>query len=446
MALLRSKQHARILTFVWAPALALILAGCGGEEPTGNPPASTTTTTTTGGGAGGGGQGGAGQGGGGQGGQGGGAALTLDGILQELRDNRDAALLKYAADPGWPIHLPEGYLFVSADPALNLVAGDHDGWAGSALTAEPGEDFQWALLGTPQPGDKYKFTNLTAWAADPWARSYTVDGNGEISHIEPSVAHIDRYHQVGDAAMAPRPLRVWVPAEPIDRVLYAHDGQNLFYDGGLFGSWQLEQSAPPGMLIVGIDNTEARMDEYTHVQDDIDGTGQLIGGQGDAYADFLEMTVRPIIQARYGEPGLLGVMGSSLGGLISLHIADRYEGTYAFAASLSGTLGWGSLDPNIHNETMIERYAAAGHRDTVLYLDSGGGGMTCADSDGDGINDDDLEADDNYCETVQMRDVLFGLGYVSEVDLYHWWEPNALHNEAAWAARVDIPLGIFSGL
>jgi hypothetical protein len=124
-------------------------------------------------------------------------------------------------------------------------------------------------------------------------------------------------------------------------------------------------------------------------------------------------------------------------------VADRFPGEYAFAASLSGTLGWGSLGEN--NETMIERYEKKGHQATYIYLDSGGGGM-CFDSDMDGIEDDDPSAGDNYCETVQMRDTLVSVGYMFDVDLAHWWEPDAPHNEVAWAARVFRPLDIFRKL
>jgi hypothetical protein len=51
---------------------------------------------------------------------------------------------------------------------------------------------------------------------------------------------------------------------------------------------------------------------------------------------------------------------------------------------------------------------------------------------------------DNYCETVQMRDVLDSAGYEFNVDLFHWHEPGALHNEAAWHARVGLPLTVLA--
>ena len=191
---------------------------------------------------------------------------------------------------------------------------------------------------------------------------------------------------------------------------------------------------------MAIDNTPARLDEYTHVQDDI---GSLVGGAGDAYADFVQDTVRKLVAQTYGEPSKVGVLGSSLGGLISFHIALRHKGHYGFAASLSGTMGWGSI--GLHNETMIERYSQAGHGATPLYLDSGGAG-TCVDSDMDGIEDDALDGSDNYCENKQFESVLKAVGYVADSDLWHWYEPGAAHNEQSWAARVFRPLDLFSQL
>lgn len=55
-------------------------------------------------------------------------------------------------------------------------------------------------------------------------------------------------------------------------------------------------------------------------------------------------------------------------------------------------------------------------------------------------------ATDNYCENQQFRDVLETAGYVSGTDLWHWWEPDAPHNEAAWADRVWRPLEIFAAM
>jgi S-formylglutathione hydrolase FrmB len=139
-------------------------------------------------------------------------------------------------------------------------------------------------------------------------------------------------------------------------------------------------------------------------------------------------------------------MGSSLGGLISLHIADTYPDRYDFVASLSGTLGWGRFGQE--NPVMEEIYVAAGHRDFAIYVDSGGddGGDGCDDADGDGFVEDDPNDGDNYCANRAFADAMAGNGYTWEQDLWHWHDAGAEHNEAAWAGRVDMPLSIFLSL
>jgi predicted alpha/beta superfamily hydrolase len=365
----------------------------------------------------------------------------LDALLARLRADLDRTLREESLAGGWPVRVEEGRVVVSTDADFSEVAGDFDAWVGTALTADEG--FAWGLV-PDEAGARYKLKAGETFASDPWARAYDYDDFGEISFVAPpAAAHLERWPLV-ESDLAPRTVRAWVPAEAATHVLYVHDGQNLFDPDAFFGGWRLQDAAPPGMLLVGIDNTSDRMDEYTHVPDDI-GSGPL-GGDGDDYAAFLRDVVRPLVEGRYGEPPIIGTMGSSLGGLISLHVALLDPETYVFAASLSGTLGWGSIGAGVDNETIIQRYEDAGHQPTAIYLDSGGGGDTCEDADGDGTNDDDDSAADNYCETLQMRDALQGLGWEIDVDLAHWWEPDASHDEAAWAARVDMPLAMFAGV
>lgn len=439
--------------FLLAGLFGLLVSACNPDDldsstsAAGGSGAGTTTTTSNAGGSGG--SGGGGEGGvGGAGGSGGAGGATttstvsdLDALLAALRADLQGTLLLHSGETGWPVPTGGGHLFVNTDPSLDKVAGDHDAWAGTALT--PDDGFSWVVLQVA-PGSRYKFTNLTDYAPDPWARSYTYDEFGEMTLAAAEGARLDRFFEVGDAKMEPRTVRILVPAQAPTHVLYTHDGQNLFDPNAFFGGWKIQDSAPPTMLVVGIDNTPARMDEYTHVPDKISGAG-TIGGLGDAYGDFLQGTVRPLVDKHYGEPSKVGTMGSSLGGLIAFHIADRFPGQYTFAASLSGTMGWGSIGAGIHNQTMIERYAAHGHQATALYLDSGGDNGPCDDTDSDGIADD-LDSGDNYCENDQLLGVLLSLGYQEGQDLTYVWSPGAAHNEAEWASRVNVPLGMFAGL
>jgi predicted alpha/beta superfamily hydrolase len=118
--------------------------------------------------------------------------------------------------------------------------------------------------------------------------------------------------------------------------------------------------------------------------------------------------------------GATGVLGSSLGGLVSFYAAYREPTVFGHAGSMSGTFGWGE---DLGHDTMMDLYAAAPPTGVDFYLDSGGTN-SCPNGG------------DNYCETVAMADTLRGLGWVDGTDLHYVWAPGAQHNEAAWAARL----------
>jgi len=427
------------MTFTW---LAAVLIACGGDDP-GTEDSGTTASDDTGTPA-----------------DSGEPIDTVDtgdtedphaGDLDIFRAMLDGSLppeeglQQVAWSGGWPIATDAGYLFVRLDDPAGpyRLSGDHNGWTLDDM--EEADGFWWAQVEIATPTDSlYKLVNEAgSFSADGWARRYAYDEHGEFSLVEAAAAHLERWPGATDGAVEARTLRVWVPEEPVTHHLYAHDGQNLFDPEGIWGGWRLQESLGPSTLVVGIDNTPARMEEYTHVTDTI--YGDLYGGEGDAYADFVQDHVRPFVEGEYGPADTVGTLGSSLGGLISLHIALRHRARWDFAASLSGTLGWGSIE--LANETMIERYAAGGHIPTAIYLDSGGGpGSGCVDSDGDGTRDDAPDSSDNYCETVQMVETLEGVGFVWDEDLWHWWEPDAPHSEVAWADRVHRPLAVFEAL
>jgi len=370
-------------------------------------------------------------------------ALLRQAIAGEV-DPQDA-LDTIIARGGLPVATANGgFLFacLCGPGSWNLV-GDHNAWADDPMaTSGP---LWWAEAEVPAPdGSLYKFHEAAddLYIADPLGRRYGFDDFGQFSLVRATATHFERWYALADAGLTPRDLQVYVPTGGLfTHALYAHDGQNLFDPSAPFGYWELQKTVPPNMLVVGIDNTPARMDEYTHVPDIIDV--DELGGQGEAYADFVDGVVRPRMEAAYGPAAVVGTMGSSLGGLISLVLADRFPDRYDMAISMSGTVGWGSI--GLHNETIIERYAGAGKRDFAIYVDSGGGG-TCGDADKDGIDDDDPQASDNFCENAQLHALLTDLGYVEGADLWYVYEPGAPHNEAAWSNRVDVPMAAFASL
>lgn len=341
---------------------------------------------------------------------------------------------------GLPLRCDARVIFIGTEP--RTVAGDFNGWDPDALSmTQPveGAPLWLAEADVDAPGGLYKFVSEGEFFADPSARRYGWDEFGEYSQIDAdeSRAHHERWPMFSDAVapLQPRTVRVFVPAAANGGrevpVLYMHDGQNVFSPDASFGGWQtsvaanglIEDGAIEPLLVVAIDNTPARLEEYSHVQDNL-GDGP-IGGLADDYADFVVDGVIPFIEGRYvvrTGPQNTAVLGSSMGGLVSLHLGHRHPDVFGFVGSMSGTLLWGTF--GLRNETMIDRYAAGPPRGTTFYIDSGGTGP-CPGG-----------GSDNYCENVAFVDVLRGFGWADETDLFYRWTEFAPHNEAAWAQRV----------
>lgn len=347
-------------------------------------------------------------------------------------------------DHGFPIVEADKLAVVHvSEPGLALtLAGDFDGWDPLAHPlVEPAPGFYYTIIEIDAPAaGLYKIVrDGTEYFADPLARRFGWDQFGEYSQIDPlpDRGHHERWlaFDQGLGELAPRTLTVYLPpdAEPGLPVLYMHDGQNLFSPYALWGGWQVsatvEQAIADAVLdpliIVGIDNTAARFDEYTQTTDVIDG--MLVGGRADEYAEFLVTGVKPFVESRYAvqsAPDQVAVMGSSLGGLVSLYIGLRHAEVFGSVASMSGTIAWGTFGAD--NPTIVSEYASAPPLGLRIYLDSGG-------SEGSGCPEG---GSDNYCGNVELADALRGWGWVDEHDLFYRWAPGAPHNEAAWADRL----------
>ncbi len=369
---------------------------------------------------------------------------------------------------GFPIRVGTqlAFAFYDADnlPGALTVAGDYDAWTQEPmLQPVAGFPFYYRIdtITPPTARSLYKFVRTaTTFFADPLSRQYGYDTNGEFSLVEAgtSLSHLERWPGFSDhaAPLSPRDVLVYVPANaspatPLP-VLYMHDGQNLFDPGAIWGGWHVADAADTAIAsgavqpfyIVGVPNTPDRMDEYTHTADSLNAGGPQIGGRGAAYVTFLADGVKPFVDARYAtraDAAHTGVMGSSLGGLISLYVAHERPAQFGFAASMSGTFGWGSFWGS-YNRTMMQLYGTSTPPGLVYYLDSGGsdgGSPGCVDLDSDGVHDDSVagagESTDNYCETLDMADTLRAHGAVNGTGLYYAYTAGAMHNEAAWAAR-----------
>ncbi len=136
-------------------------------------------------------------------------------------------------------------------------------------------------------------------------------------------------------------------------VIYMHDAQNLFNDATSFsGEWGIDETLnqlflekKEDVIIVAIENGgESRLDEYSPWENSKYG-----GGEGDKYTEFLVKTLKPYIDKHYRtlkQPKYTGVIGSSMGGLISLYAAVKYPNTFGKVGIFSPAFWFASKDLN----------------------------------------------------------------------------------------------------
>jgi predicted alpha/beta superfamily hydrolase len=134
------------------------------------------------------------------------------------------------------------------------------------------------------------------------------------------------------------------------RVVYMHDGQNLFDVANSFaGEWGIDEhmrdlfnQGDPSAIIVGIENGPERIDEYCPWFNPTYG-----GGEGDEYVDFIKSTLKPYVDSVYRtlpQASETAIAGSSLGGLISLYAAAKYPETFGKAGVFSPAF-WINSEP-----------------------------------------------------------------------------------------------------
>jgi len=208
-------------------------------------------------------------------------------------------------------------------------------------------------------------------------------------------------------------------------VLYMHDGQNLFdAKTASYGTeWNIDEVADrlvrqgdmEEVIVVGIDNTTDRIAEYTPCCDPKHGGGKL-----NAYADFVAKTVKPWVDKQYRtKPGRqhTAVMGSSLGGLASIGIAQRYPQLFSMAGGVSSSFWWNNQEEVKHPPKRMP---------VRFYIDVG----TVYDGQ------EDSEA---------FRRALVKNGYREGRDLLFLTDEGGRHNEQSWAGRVHVALAWFFG-
>ncbi|HEY9229187.1 MAG TPA: alpha/beta hydrolase-fold protein [Gemmatimonadaceae bacterium] len=204
-------------------------------------------------------------------------------------------------------------------------------------------------------------------------------------------------------------------------VLYLHDGQNVFDQATAFSTeWGVDETAQElittgkiePLIIVGIYNAgERRVDEYTPT-----ASAETGGGRADDYGRMLVEELKPFIDATYRtlpDVANTAMGGSSLGGLLTLHLGLRHPGTFGKLAVLSPSVWW--------DERVIVREveALAEKPPQRIWLDAG-----------------TREGPDVIPDVRRLRDALVSKGWVIARDLMYGEARGGEHNERSWSKRV----------
>lgn len=219
-----------------------------------------------------------------------------------------------------------------------------------------------------------------------------------------------------------RQIRVYLPPGYANSgkrypVLYMHDGQNLFDDATSYaGEWGVDETlnalAERGQLeliVVGIDNGgDKRMTELNGFDD-----SQAGKKEGEAYVRFIAEVVKPLVDQRLRtlpDRANTGIMGSSMGGLISHYALFAYPQVFGKAGVFSPSY-W--IAPSAKAFTQAHPAPADARIDIVV------GGLEFGAA----------------TDALEMHDYLLSLGRSPAVTRYKM-NPIGVHNESFWRAEL----------
>jgi predicted alpha/beta superfamily hydrolase len=328
-------------------------------------------------------------------------------------------------------------LFRTAAP--RAIAGGFNDWSTSALVSAPlcGSDLVVAVGPVASGHWPYKLVDGAAWMLDPDNRAFAYDdftGNADgrnsvLATPDAGRGYLVQLERACSAALGNcRDVTAYLPpgydaSDTKYPVLFMHDGQNVWDDHDCcFGhtGWEvnvaLDAEIAAGrvapVIVIAADHSTARNDEYGLSQTKL---AQFVQFQ------VSELQPQALAQVRWnGEK--VAVAGSSLGGLVSMHLVLKHPATYFAGASLSGAF-WPGKDSGT---ALRDQLPAFGKQPLGIYLDHGGNVATNADGAAD---------------TVEVRDLMLGMGWsqsctMSSDALCYVSAPGATHDELAWKARA----------
>ena len=279
----------------------------------------------------------------------------------------------------------------------------------------------------------------------------------------PAVAQADgrmvEWRDLASAHVQPRNVTIWLPpgydgSQRRYPVIYMHDGQNILVPGHAYGGeeWGVDEALSRmiasgrtrGAIVVGIWNTNLRGREYLPAKvaallppDQRALVETTHGGPSiaDAYLRFIVTELKPRVDAEFRtrpDRAHTSIMGSSMGGLISLYALGEYPDIFGRAAAVS--IHWPLGDPREGQganpasvTTAFDQWLGSTRlspRQHRLYMDHG-----------------TVNLDGFYrAYSEPMATVFARRGWRSGRGFQSRLFAGADHNERSWRERVEIPL------
>lgn len=284
-----------------------------------------------------------------------------------------------------------------------------------------------------------------------WARMLPVFLEWAYARRAPALdatGHVESWHDFPSHHVALRDIDVWLPPGYADNpgrrypVLYMHDGQNLFDPALSYTGidWGVDETMTRlvadgrvrGAIVVGIWNTPRRFAEYMP-RKAVKGEALASGAahvpplpvaeiRSDDYLRFLVEELKPFVDRTYRTrrgPDHTYLMGSSMGGLISLYAAAEYPAVFGGVGAVS--THWPAGDGAMIDWLDAHLPPPGRHR---FYFDHGTATL-----------------DASYVPYQRRMDaVMRAHGYIEGRDWITRRFEGAEHNERAWRERLEIPL------
>ncbi|MFN2304248.1 MAG: alpha/beta hydrolase [Anaerolineales bacterium] len=265
--------------------------------------------------------------------------------------------------------------------------------------------------------------------------------------------NLTHYPNLQLKGLLPRDAWVWLPPQyhqnPDARfpVIYMHDGQNLFYPEKSYTdeTWGVAETMTKlsqwgfirPAIVVGIDNTANRTGDYMPIEPFETPEGRVFIAKlkqdskkeykrfnwvADQYLQLMVEILKPRIDRDFRTQTRAEdttVMGSSMGGLISLYALTQMPEVFGAAGCLS--THWPALGDFLI-PYLIRRLPAAGKH--KIYFDFGNQGL-----------------DASYPPYQKAVDVVMvNKGYKLGKNWLTHFAPGAEHHERAWRSRLHIAL------